>query len=90
MVSWIRYAYDIVFPEDVAGGPRLANRSVFAMTDSGAPDGIKLDTQGNVYAGWYVRKTTIGERKSDSDVFESVSFDGVHIWNPHGTLVGKM
>jgi sugar lactone lactonase YvrE len=47
-----RYAYDIVFPEDIAGDPSLVNRSVFAMTDSGAPDGIKLDMSGNVYAGW--------------------------------------
>ncbi|GHJ86679.1 hypothetical protein NliqN6_3081 [Naganishia liquefaciens] len=63
------YLYDIVFPSNLADGPTLVNRSVFAMTDSGAPDGIKLDTAGNVYAG---------------------CFDGVHIWNPHGTLLGKM
>ena len=51
-VSWERYLYDIVFPSNLADGPTLVNRSVFAMTDSGAPDGIKLDTAGNVYAGW--------------------------------------
>lgn len=27
------------------------NRRVFAYIDSGAPDGIQLDTEGNVYAG---------------------------------------
>lgn len=51
-----RYVYDIVFPEDSEGGPSLVNRSVFAMADSGAPDGIKLDTRGNVYAGWWVSR----------------------------------
>lgn len=27
------------------------NRRVFAMPDVGAPDGIKCDTEGNVYSG---------------------------------------
>jgi len=29
----------------------LANRRLFAMADSGIPDGIKCDTAGNVYSG---------------------------------------
>ena len=28
--------------------------------------------------------------QTDRDTFELISFDGVHIWNPHGTLLGKM
>ncbi|KAL5050530.1 hypothetical protein BDW71DRAFT_194303 [Aspergillus fruticulosus] len=31
--------------------PFLANRRVFAMTDSGIPDGIKCDLDGNMYSG---------------------------------------
>jgi gluconolactonase len=41
---------------------------VFAYIDSGWPDGIQLDTKGNVYSG-------CGE--------------GIHVWNPEGTLIGK-
>lgn len=44
------------------------NRRVFAYTDSGIPDGIQLDTAGNVYSG---------------------CGDGIHVWNPEGTLIGK-
>ena len=32
-------------------GPFLANRRLFAFADSGCPDGIKCDTEGNVYSG---------------------------------------
>ena len=46
----------------------FANRRVFAYSDSGIPDGIQLDTNGNVYSG-------CGE--------------GIHVWNPEGTLIGK-
>ncbi|KAF9240028.1 calcium-dependent phosphotriesterase [Melanogaster broomeanus] len=44
------------------------NRRVFAYTDSGIPDGIQLDMNGNVYSG---------------------CGDGIHVWNPEGTLIGK-
>ncbi|KAF8554487.1 calcium-dependent phosphotriesterase [Imleria badia] len=44
------------------------NRRVFAYSDSGIPDGMQLDTAGNVYSG---------------------CGDGVHVWNPQGTLIGK-
>ncbi|KAH7890431.1 calcium-dependent phosphotriesterase [Phlebopus sp. FC_14] len=46
----------------------FVNRRVFAYTDSGVPDGIQLDTMGNVYSG---------------------CGDGIHVWNPQGTLIGK-
>ena len=34
-----------------APAPFLTNRRVFAFADTGAPDGIKCDMEGNVYAG---------------------------------------
>jgi gluconolactonase len=44
------------------------NRRVFAYSDSSAPDGIQLDTMGNVYAGcgdgihvWNTEGTLIGK-----------------------------
>jgi len=44
------------------------NRRVFAYIDTGVPDGIQVDTKGNVYSG---------------------CGDGVQVWNPSGTLLGK-
>jgi len=34
-----------------SGQPFLVNRRLFAMADTGIPDGIKCDTDGNVYSG---------------------------------------
>lgn len=34
-----------------SGQPFLINRRLFAMADTGVPDGIKCDTHGNVYSG---------------------------------------
>ncbi|OKL58147.1 hypothetical protein UA08_06447 [Talaromyces atroroseus] len=42
------YAFDIITRH---GEPFLANRRLFAMTESGIPDGIKCDMEGNVYSG---------------------------------------
>ncbi|PWY75047.1 calcium-dependent phosphotriesterase [Aspergillus heteromorphus CBS 117.55] len=42
------YAFDVTVSN---GEPFLTNRRVFAMADTGIPDGIKTDTEGNVYAG---------------------------------------
>ncbi|KAL1302114.1 hypothetical protein AAFC00_002549 [Neodothiora populina] len=57
------YEYDVV-----DNGTRLANRRVFAYCDTGVPDGIKCDTQGNVYSGcgdgvhvWDARGTLLGK-----------------------------
>ncbi|KAI7092068.1 calcium-dependent phosphotriesterase [Hortaea werneckii] len=60
------YAFDVSFH---SGSPFLSNRRVFAMAARGAPDGIKCDTQGNVYSG---------------------CGDGVNVWGPSGTLLGKI
>ncbi|QRV85446.1 SMP-30/gluconolaconase/LRE-like region protein [Ceratobasidium sp. AG-Ba] len=67
------YAYDVVHPpkgsDPTTHPPSLTNRRVFAFTDSGMPDGLKADTDGNIYGG---------------------CFDGVHIWNKNGALMGKI
>jgi len=42
------YAYSVFCEND---NPYLTNRRVFAYADTGAPDGVKCDVFGNVYAG---------------------------------------
>jgi gluconolactonase len=42
------YAFDV---HTASGSPFLTNRRLFAYVDAGIPDGIKVDTMGNVYAG---------------------------------------
>lgn len=42
------YAFDVTTTH---GQPFLTNRRVFAMAGDGIPDGIKVDQDGNVYAG---------------------------------------
>ncbi|GAB1195535.1 hypothetical protein APSETT444_004796 [Aspergillus pseudonomiae] len=42
------YAFDVSI---LNGEQFLTNRRLFAMADTGVPDGIKLDMDGNVYAG---------------------------------------
>jgi gluconolactonase len=42
------YAFDV---HTVDGSPFLTNRRLFAYADAGIPDGIKVDTMGNVYSG---------------------------------------
>jgi gluconolactonase len=39
------------FAYSLNSGPFLINRRLFAFADSGIPDGIKVDTEGNVYSG---------------------------------------
>ncbi|TFK48620.1 calcium-dependent phosphotriesterase, partial [Heliocybe sulcata] len=46
----------------------FTNRRVFAYADAGIPDGIQVDSLGNVYSG---------------------TGEGVSVWNPEGTLIGK-
>lgn len=53
MRAWVganlsSYAFDVTTSHDQ---PFLTNRRVFAMPGVGIPDGIKVDTEGNVYAG---------------------------------------
>ena len=43
-----RYAFTV---KDFYGAPFLTERRLFAMADTGAPDGIKCDAAGNVWSG---------------------------------------
>ena len=60
---------------DVVNGEQLTNKQVFADMAPGAADGLRCDTDGNLWAGagW------VGE-----------GYDGVHIFAPDGTLIGKI
>lgn len=60
---------------DVIDGIRLKNGRQFADLTPGSSDGIRCDTDGNVWsaAGW------AGE-----------GFNGVHVFAPDGTLIGKI
>lgn len=42
------YAFTV---QHFSGQPFLTNRRLFAMADTGIPDGIKCDVHGNVYSG---------------------------------------
>jgi len=55
------------------------NRRVFAYVDSGVPDGIQLDTMGNVYSGcgegthvWNSQGTLIGKFYLNSTTAEMI------------------
>ncbi|KAK9763511.1 hypothetical protein K7432_009735 [Basidiobolus ranarum] len=61
------YAFDV--SRKSGGSVFLTNRRVFALSDTGIPDGIKLDIKGNLYIG---------------------SGDGVNVYAPDGTLLGKI
>ena len=60
---------------DVINSEGLANKQVFADMAPGVADGLRCDTDGNLWAGtgW------VGE-----------GYDGVHIFAPDGTLIGKI
>ena len=60
---------------DVVNGERLANKQVFADMAPGAADGLRCDIDGNLWAG----TGWVGE-----------GYDGVHIFAPDGTLIGKI
>ncbi|KJK64079.1 SMP-30/Gluconolaconase/LRE-like region [Aspergillus parasiticus SU-1] len=48
LICCTSYAFDV---SSINGEQFLTNRRVFAMADTGIPDGIKVDMDGNVYAG---------------------------------------
>ena len=60
---------------DVEGGARLKNGRVFVNMSPGSSDGIRCDVDGNVWsAAGWVGK----------------GFNGVHVFAPDGTLIGKI
>ena len=60
---------------DVVDGTRLANGRVFVNMAPGVADGIRCDVDGNIWAG-------AGWANED--------YNGVHIINPAGELIGKI
>jgi len=61
---------------DVVGGKTLAKRRLFIDAGpKGTPDGFRVDVDGNLWCGW-----GMGE----------AGLDGVHIFNPAGTLIGHI
>ncbi|RKU23525.1 gluconolactonase [Candidatus Poribacteria bacterium] len=60
---------------DVVNSERLTNKQVFADMAPGAADGLRCDTDGNLWAG----AGRVG-----------AGYDGVHIFAPDGTLIGKI
>jgi len=59
---------------DVVGGTRLANGRLFVDMSPGTSDGIRCDTEGNVWAA-----ASGGE-----------DFDGVHVFAPDGNRIGRI
>lgn len=64
-----------IYAFDVADGPFLANRRVFAYAPEGIPDGIRVDNQGNVWSGvgsglavWNRAGTLIGQVRVEGGV----------------------
>ena len=60
---------------DVVAGKRLANGRMFADMAPGLADGIRCDIDGNLWAS----AGWVGE-----------GYDGVHVFAPDGTLIGKI
>ena len=59
----------------VDGGTRLADRRKLIDAGPGTPDGLRIDVDGNLWAGW-----GMGEE----------GLDGVSIFNPTGKLIGRI
>ena len=64
-----------IYVFDVVDGEGLENRQVFCDMSPGIADGIRCDIDGNLWAG----AGWVGD-----------GYDGVHIFVPDGTLIGKI
>ena len=60
---------------DVSGGTKLTNKRTLIDAGPGTPDGFRVDVDGNLWCGW-----GMGEP----------GLDGVHVFNPDGTLIGRI
>ena len=61
---------------DVVNGRSLTNgRTLIDAGPGGTPDGFRLDIDGNLWCGWGMG---------------SAELDGVHIFDPQGTLIGRI
>jgi gluconolactonase len=59
----------------VDGGTRLANKRKLIDAGPGTPDGFRCDVDGNLWCGWGMGQEGL---------------DGVSIFNPDGTLIGRI
>jgi gluconolactonase len=58
------------------GGTKLANvRTLVTAEPNGTPDGLRVDVDGNLWVGWGMG---------------AEGLDGVSIFNPQGTLIGRI
>jgi gluconolactonase len=57
------------------GGTRLANGRTFIDAGPGTPDGFRVDVDGNLWCGWGMG---------------SEELDGVVVYSPAGTLIGRI
>lgn len=86
MLVILRYAFD-VDPRTQA----FKNKRIFAYTDSGIPDGIELDSAGNVYGGCG-DGVHVCSSLSVSFLQRGCNSNNVcctQVWNPQGILIGK-
>ena len=60
---------------DVVDGKTLSNKRMLIDTGRGAPDGFRVDVDGNLWCGW-----GMGEH----------GMDGVHIFNAQGKPIGRI
>jgi gluconolactonase len=61
---------------DVLEGKTLRNRRVLIDAGpQGTPDGLRLDSEGNLWCGWGMGAEAL---------------DGVHVFNPEGRLIGRI
>jgi gluconolactonase len=60
---------------DVIDGRTLANRRTLIEAGAGSPDGFRVDVDGNLWCGWGMG---------------AAGLDGVHVFNPHGKLIGRI
>jgi gluconolactonase len=60
---------------DVGADGRLTNRRVHIDAGPGTPDGFRCDVDGNLWCGWGMG---------------SDALDGVMVYNPEGTLIGRI
>ena len=76
-----RHAFD-VDPNTQA----FKNRRVLAYIDSGIPDGVQVDTNGNVYAGC---GDGVQVKQYPLTMIDEPELKIVQVWNDEGTLLGK-
>ncbi len=60
---------------DLKNGKSLVNRRVLIDAGPGSPDGFRVDVDGNLWCGWGMGVEGL---------------DGVHIFDPKGTLIGRI